>query len=164
LGGFFAVASKEDCVLDLFYGTDYHSHLGTKRGGLTVIGREGMIRDIHNIETSQFRSKFEDDIRRFNGKSGIGAISDTDSQPLLINAHLGQYGIVTVAKINNMQELIDQAFRDRRAHFSEMSGGSISPTELVATLINHGESFPEGIRNAQKKIDGSCSMLILTEA
>ncbi|MBN1781334.1 amidophosphoribosyltransferase [bacterium] len=163
MGGFFAVASKDDCVQDLFYGTDYHSHLGTKRGGLVVMSGESMSRGIHNIENAQFRSKFEDDILEFHGRSGIGVISDTDSQPLLINSHLGQYGIVTVAKINNMKSLIDQAFRNRRAHFSEMSGGSISPTELVATLINHGDTFEEGLRYAQETIDGSCSILLLTE-
>lgn len=162
MGGFFSVASKDDCVTDLFYGTDYHSHLGTKRGGLAVMEENGIRRGIHNIENSQFRSKFEEDILKFKGKLGIGVISDTDSQPLLINSHLGQFGIVTVAKINNMQELIEEAFENRIAHFSEMSGGQISPTEVVATLINQENSFEEGIRYAQEKIDGSCSLLLLT--
>ncbi len=163
MGGFFSVASKEDCVTDLFYGTDYHSHLGTKRGGLAVLGDKGFTRGIHNIENAQFRSKFEDDIFKFKGRSGIGVISDTDSQPLLINSHLGQYGIVTVAKINNMQSLIYEAFQNKIAHFSEMSGGQVSPTELVATLINQGKTYEEGIRFAQEKIEGSCSLLLLTD-
>lgn len=163
MGGFFSVASKDDCVTDLFYGTDYHSHLGTKRGGLAVLGERGIRRGIHNIENSQFRSKFEEDILKFKGNLGIGIISDTDSQPLLINSHLGQFGIVTVAKINNIKALIQEAFENRIAHFSEMSGGQISPTEVVATLINQGETFEDGIRYAQEKIDGSCSLLILTK-
>ncbi|MBN2104141.1 amidophosphoribosyltransferase [bacterium] len=162
MGGFFGVASKDDCILDLYYGTDYHSHLGTKRGGLVVSNAEGMARGIHNIENAQFRSKFDEDLPKFNGNTGIGVISDTDSQPLLINSHLGQYAIVTVAKINNMNALIDQAFRDRRAHFSEMSGGAVSPTELVAMLVNQGDTFKDGIRHAQETIQGSCSFLILT--
>ncbi len=163
MGGFFGVISKTDCVQELFYGTDYHSHLGTKRGGLAVLGPKGIVREIHSIETSQFRSKFEDDIVKLKGNSGIGVISDTDSQPLLIHSHLGRYGIVTVAKINNMQELIDRAFKQRTAHFSEMSGGAVSQTELVATLINRGNSFAEGIRIAQESIEGSCSILLLTD-
>jgi len=163
VGGFFGVISNKDCVQDLFYGTDYHSHLGTKRGGLAVLGSRGIVRGIHNIENSQFRSKFEDDIFKFKGNSGIGVISDTDSQPLLIHSHLGRYGIVTVGKINNMQELINRAFQKRTAHFSEMSGGAISQTELVATLINRGNTFEEGIRHAQESIEGSCSMLLLTD-
>ena len=113
MGGFFAVASRKDCVSDLFYGTDYHSHLGTRRGGLAILGTNGITRGIHNIENDPFRSKFEEDLHKFKGTMGIGAISDTDSQPILINSHLGQYGIVTVAKINNMQALIEQAFRVR---------------------------------------------------
>jgi amidophosphoribosyltransferase len=163
VGGFFAVASRKDCVSDLFYGTDYHSHLGTRRGGLAILGTNGIKRGIHNIENDPFRSKFEEDLHKFKGTMGIGAISDTDSQPILINSHLGQYGIVTVAKINNMQALIEQAFRDRRAHFSEMSGGTISPTELVATLINQADTFHDGIRLAQETIEGSCSLLLLTK-
>lgn len=163
MGGFFGVVSNTDCVNDLFYGTDYHSHLGTRRGGLAVLNPDGITRGIHNIENAQFRSKFEDDILAFSGSSGIGVISDTDSQPLLISSHLGRYGIVTVGKINNMQDLIGQAFRKRTAHFSEMSGGAVSPTELVATLINQADSFAEGLRNAQESIDGSCSILLLTD-
>lgn len=163
MGGFFGVVSTEDCVLDLFFGTDYHSHLGTKRGGLAVLNSGGIVRGIHNIENAQFRSKFEDDLEQFKGNAGIGVISDTDSQPLIINSHLGRYGIVTVGKINNMQDLILQAFRKRTAHFSEMSGGTVSPTELVSTLINRADSFAEGLRHAQESINGSCSILLLTD-
>ena len=162
MGGFFGVVSTKDCVTDLFYGTDYHSHLGTKRAGLAVMGEGCITREIHNIENSQFRSKFEESLVKFEGISGIGVISDSDSQPLLINSHLGNYAIVTVAKINNMNELVQKAFKDRTAHFSEMSGGSISPTELIATLINRKDTFEEGIRYAQKVIEGSCSLLLLT--
>ncbi len=163
MGGYFGIVSKHDCVKSLFYGTDYHSHLGTKRGGLAVLTQKGIMRGIHNIENSQFRSKFEDDILKFRGRSGIGIISDSDSQPLLINSHLGQFGIVTVARINNKDDLIQEAFKHRTAHFSEMSGGTISPTELIATLINRGDTHEEGIRYAQKTIDGSCSVLLLTD-
>lgn len=163
MGGFFGITSRNDCVQDLFYGTDYHSHLGTRRGGLAVLNSNGITRGIHNIENAQFRSKFEDDIFKFNGNAGIGIISDTDSQPLIINSHLGRYGIVTVGKINNMDTLIEAAFRNRTAHFSEMSGGTVSPTELVATLINQSDSFADGIRHAQESIEGSCSMLLLTD-
>ena len=163
MGGFFGVVSKTDCVQDLFYGTDYHSHLGTKRGGLAVLNSKGIVREIHSIENSQFRTKFEHDVLKLHGTSGIGVISDTDNQPLLIHSHLGRYGIVTVGKINNMQELINRAFNQRNAHFSEMSGGAISQTELVATLINRGDTFEQGIRQAQESIEGSCSLLLLTD-
>ena len=157
MGGFFAVASRKDCVSDLFYGTDYHSHLGTRRGGLAILGTNGITRGIHNIENDPFRSKFEEDLHKFKGTMGIGAISDTDSQPILINSHLGQYGIVTVAKINNMQALIEQAFRDRRAHFSEMSGGTISPTELVATLIKPIRfMMASGLRRRRLRVPARC--------
>lgn len=163
MGGYFGIVSQQDCVKSLFYGTDYHSHLGTKRGGLAVLNKKGISRGIHNIENSQFRSKFEDDILKFHGRSGIGIISDTDSQPLLINSHLGRFGIVSVARINNKSSLIRKAFRNKTAHFSEMSGGTISPTEVIATLINHGDTFEEGIRYAQQQINGSCSVLLLTD-
>ncbi len=163
MGGLYGVVSKTDCVGDLFYGTDYHSHLGTRRGGLAVINGSGFNRMIHNIETSQFRSKFEDDIHKMSGTMGIGCISDTEDQPLIICSHLGRYAIVTVGRINNAQELVREAFGRRSAHFSEMSGGEINPTELVATLINGGNSFESGIRKAQEAIEGSCSMLLLTE-
>ena len=163
MGGFFGVVSQEDCVTDLFYGTDYHSHLGTRRGGLAVLGGTGFTRFIHNIENAQFRSKFEDDIQKMSGNMGIGVISDTEAQPLLIGSHLGNYAIVTVGRINNIDELVAEAFGKRSAHFLEMDGGAVNPTELIATLINREESFEIGIRRAQEAIDGSCSILLLTD-
>ena len=163
MGGFFGVVSKEDCVSDLFYGTDYHSHLGTKRGGLATLNAAGFNRFIHNIENSQFRSKFEDDIGKLHGRKGIGVISDTEDQPLLIGSHLGAYAIVTVGRIANAEKLAAEAFSKRTTHFSEMSGGRINPTELVATLINREATFAEGIRRAQQLIEGSCSILLLTD-
>ena len=163
MGGFFGVVHRNDCVNDLFFGTDYHSHLGTRRGGLAVSGKEGIVRYIHDITNAQFRSKFEVDITRLEGKLGIGVISDYEDQPLIIGSHLGPYSIVTVGKINNLDELAEKAFKSRATHFSEMSGGEINPTELVATLINQEESFVAGIRNVQELIDGSCSILILTK-
>ncbi|HUT59607.1 MAG TPA: amidophosphoribosyltransferase [Phycisphaerae bacterium] len=162
MGGFFGAASSEDCVEDLFYGTDYHSHLGTKRGGLAVLNSGGFARSIHSIESAQFRSKFADDIGHMHGRHGIGVISDTEDQPLLIGSHLGLYAIVTVGKITNVEKLKASAFANR-THFSEMSGGQTNPTELVATLINRGATFEEGIRGAQEAMEGSCSMLLLTE-
>ncbi|MHC4982022.1 MAG: amidophosphoribosyltransferase [Planctomycetota bacterium] len=163
MGGFFGVASKEDCVSDLFYGTDYHSHLGTRRGGLAALNSEGFLRFIHNIENAQFRSKFEDDVMKLRGTKGIGAISDTEDQPLLIGSHLGAYAIVTVGKVTNADKLAAEAFSKRATHFSEMSGGKINPTELVATLINREGSFTDGIRRAQELVEGSCSILLLTD-
>ncbi|MFW6066265.1 MAG: amidophosphoribosyltransferase [Planctomycetota bacterium] len=163
MGGFFGVAARTDCVTDLFYGTDYHSHLGTRRGGMATLNEEGFIRFIHDITNSQFRSKFEDDIFRLHGSSGIGVISDNEDQPLIIGSHLGTYAIVTVGAIRNADELARRAFDNRATHFSEMSGGRVNPTELVATLINQGESFTEGIRIAQERIQGSCSILLLTD-
>ncbi len=163
MGGFFGVVSAEDCIADLFYGTDYHSHLGTKRGGLAVWNGDGFIRFIHDITNAQFKSKFENDILKLKGSKGIGAISDYEDQPLLICSHLGNYAIVTVGVIKNLGQLSKEAFRDRLTHFSEMTGGEINPTELVATIINSGSSFEEGIRKAQLKIEGSCSILLLTE-
>jgi amidophosphoribosyltransferase len=163
MGGFFGIASKEDCIGDLFYGTDYHSHLGTKRGGLAVCGPEGFVRIIHSIENDQFRSKFDDDVAGMRGKMGIGVISDTDDQPLLIRSHLGNYAIVTVGVIKNKEDLAKRAFETQRLHFSEMSGGEISPTELIATLINQEGTFAAGITGALDAIQGSCSLLLLTE-
>jgi amidophosphoribosyltransferase len=163
MGGVFGVASKEDCVLDLFYGTDFHSHLGTRRGGLTVLDSKQFTRFIHNIENSQFRSKFEDDISKMKGHLGIGCISDTEDQPLIIGSHLGSYAITTVGRINNINEIVDSAFEKRTAHFSETTGEGFNPTEVVASIINTGESIVEGIRRAQELIDGSCSLLLLTE-
>jgi len=162
MGGIFGVASKEDCIQDLFYGTDYHSHLGTRRGGLAAVNGDGFTRYIHNIENTQFRSKFEDDILKMSGNQGIGCISDTAAQPLIIGSHLGNYAIVTVGIINNTQELVDAAFGRRTTHFLELEGGVINPTELIATLINQEATFEAGIRRAQEAIDGSCSLLLLT--
>ena len=163
MGGLFGVVSKQDCVLDLFYGTDYHSHLGTKRGGLAVKNSDGFSRFIHSIENSQFRSKFEDDIANLEGNQGIGIISDTEDQPVLIRSHLGNYAIVTVGVIQNSDALAKKLFKNRTTHFAELSFGEINPTELVATLINQEASFVDGIKNAQDAIDGSCSLLLLTE-
>ncbi|HOX38620.1 MAG TPA: amidophosphoribosyltransferase [Candidatus Brocadiia bacterium] len=163
MGGFFGIASKQDCIADLFYGTDYHSHLGTKRGGLAALGERGFTRVIHNIENAQFRSKFEDDLPRMRGNTGIGVISDTDDQPLIIGSHLGTYAIVTVGIVKNIQELANAAFRNRTTHFCEMSQGELNQTELVATLINKGATFEEGIALAQNTIKGSCSMMLLTD-
>ena len=162
MGGLFGTISKDDCVSDLFYGTDYHSHLGTRRGGLAVHGSNGFSRSIHNIENNYFRSKFEADLPKFSGNSGIGIISDNDPQPLLIGSHLGTFAIVTVAKINNTEELEQRALKKKR-HFLETSGGVINPTELASMLICEEESIEDGIRNAQEAIHGSCSMLLLTQ-
>lgn len=163
MGGFFGEVSKDDCVLDVYYGTDYHSHLGTKRGGMCILNSTGYSRAIHNIENDYFRSKFEPDLPKFKGNKGIGVISDTDAQPLIIGSHLGNFGIVTVGKINNLEQLGKEAF-DKRLHFSEMSGGEMHPTELVAMLICEGENFVDGIRKAQSVIKGSCSILLLTDS
>ena len=163
MGGFFGVASKSSCVLDLFFGIDYHSHLGTRRGGMAVYDPvKGFDRAIHNIENSPFRTKFEHDVSELEGNSGIGCISDNEPQPLLARSHLGSFAITTVAKINNINELIQKAMSRGHTHFLEMSGGSINPTEMVIALINQKDSFEEGIRYAQEQIDGSCSILILT--
>ncbi len=162
MGGFFGVVSKEDCVNDLFFGTDYHSHLGTKRGGLATKNSDGFSRSIHNIENNYFRSKFDSDLHEFSGNKGIGVISNYDAQPLIFGSHLGRFGIVTVGKINNIVGLAKKAFQ-KKIHFSETSGGDLSPTEIVATLICDEDSFEQGIQNAQEAIKGSCSMLLLTE-
>jgi len=162
MGGFFAVVSQSDCVNDLFFGTDYHSHLGTQRGGLATRHEQGFIRIIHDITNTQFRSKFDYDITRMIGRSGIGVISDYDDQPLIIGSHLGAYAIVTVGAIQNTDELANRAF-STGSHFSEMGKGEVNPTEIAATLINEEATFEDGIRNAQEAIDGSCSMLLLTE-
>ena len=162
MGGLFGEVSKGDCVLDLFYGTDYHSHLGTKLGGLCLKDSKGYSRSIHNIENDYFRSKFEADVAGLKGNIGIGVISDTDSQPLIIGSHLGTFAIVTVGTIKNLKELGEQAYR-KKVHFSEMSGGELHPTELVAMLICEADSFVEGIVKAQEAIQGSCSLLLLTE-
>ena len=162
MGGFFAVVSESDCVQDLFFGTDYHSHLGTQRGGLATRNEQEFTRFIHDITNTQFRSKFEDDIAKMHGNSGIGVISDYDDQPLVIGSHLGTYAIVTVGVVQNAAQLANKAFQ-KGSHFSEMGKGFVNPTELVATLINEAATFEDGIRNAQEAIEGSCSMLLLTE-
>jgi amidophosphoribosyltransferase len=162
MGGFFGVVSKSDCVNEVFFGTDYHSHLGTRRGGMAVCNGDGVKRYIHDITNAQFRSKFEPDLHRLQGRTGIGVISDYEDQPLLIGSHLGTYAIVTVGRIANLEELTRAAFK-HSTHFSEMSGDEVNPTELVATLINQEATFEDGIRNVQEKIKGSCSILLLTE-
>jgi amidophosphoribosyltransferase len=162
MGGLFGVAAKQECVLDLFYGTDYHSHLGTRRGGMAVLNGDGFTRSIHNIENSPFRTKFEDDLAKFHGSTGIGCISNAASQPLIIGSHLGTFAIATTGRLIYKAELVDRLFRQRTTHFSEMSGGKINSTELVATLINRQESFVQGIHSAQQAIEGACSMLLLT--
>ncbi|MEE1077270.1 MAG: phosphoribosyltransferase family protein [Acutalibacteraceae bacterium] len=164
MGGFFAVASKESCVLDLFYGTDYHSHLGTRRGGMAVYGKDGFNRSIHNIQNSPFRTKFENDVENdLKGNLGIGCISDFEPQPLLVHSHLGSFSITTVGKINNPDELVKECFQSGHTHFLEMSGGSINPTEITAALINQKSTIVEGLQFAQEKIEGSMTILILTE-
>ena len=161
MGGLFGVFSNTNCVVDLFYGTDYHSHLGTRRGGLAVKNGDGFQRFIKNITTTQFRSKFEKDIIKMHGNKGIGVISDYDDQPLIINSHLGIFAICTVGKINNLEDLAKEALNDG-SHFSEMHGGEINPTEMVATIISQGSTFEEGIQKAQNMIEGSCTFLLLT--
>lgn len=164
MGGFFGVVSREDCVMDLFFGVDYHSHLGTRRGGMAVYSKEaGFQRAIHNIENSPFRTKFEKDVNEMSGIMGIGCISDNEPQPLIVRSHLGNYAITTVGRINNESDLIRSAFEKGSTHFLEMSGGRVNATELVASLINQKDSIPEGIRYAQEQIDGSMSMLLLTK-
>ena len=163
MGGFFGTISKGACITDLFYGTDYNSHLGTRRGGMATYDKEeGFTRSIHNLENSYFRTKFEGELGKFQGNSGIGVISDTDAQPLLMNSHLGRFALVTVAKINNIEALAEKLLA-QNMHFSEFSSGKINPTELVALLINQGSNFVEGIENVYREIKGSCSMLLLTE-
>jgi amidophosphoribosyltransferase len=163
MGGFFGIASRNICVEDVFYGTDYHSHLGTKRGGMAVVGSKGLVRVIHNIESAQFRSKFDSDLERLGGRIGIGVISDTDDQPVLIRSHLGNYAIATVGVIKNADTLAREGFQKRRIHLTEMGSGDINPTEVVASLINREDSFEAGIGRALAEIEGSCSLLILTE-
>ena len=163
MGGIFGVASKSSCVLDLFFGIDYHSHLGTRRGGMAVYDeKKGFDRAIHNIENSPFRTKFDRDVAELEGNLGIGCISDNEPQPLLVRSHLGNFAITTVGKINNMDELIAHSFKNGSTHFLEMSGGSVNPTEMVASLINQKGNMIEGIRYAQDMIEGSMTMLILT--
>ncbi|MBN2948904.1 MAG: amidophosphoribosyltransferase [Blautia sp.] len=163
MGGFFGVASKEACNLDLFYGTDYHSHLGTRRGGMATYGSDGWKRAIHNIENSPFRTKFEKDVDTMNGNIGIGCISDYDPQPILIQSHMGCFGITTVGKINNADQLIRNLYENGHTHFQSMTNGQINSTELVAALICKKDSFVEGIRYVQSVVEGSMTLLLLTE-
>ncbi len=163
MGGFFGTISQESCVNDLFYGTDYNSHLGTKRAGLVTFDEvDGFSRSIHSLERDYFRTKFEDELDNFSGNQGIGVISDTDPQPIIVNSHLGRYAVTTVARITNLEE-IAQELLAKRMHLSEQSTNKLNQTELVALLINMGDSYLEGIRLVQQKIKGSCSMLVLTE-
>ncbi|MDE6333545.1 MAG: amidophosphoribosyltransferase, partial [Muribaculaceae bacterium] len=163
MGGFFGAISKKECINDIFYGTDYNSHLGTKRAGLVTFDPEsGFNRTIHSIERDYFRSKFEDELDRFVGCQGLGVISDTDPQPIIVNSHLGRYAVVTVAKVNNIREIAAELLAERM-HFSELSANNINQTELIALLINMGRDFVDGINLVYRKIKGSCSMLILTE-
>ena len=165
MGGFFAAALKNDCVFDLYFGTDYHSHLGTRRAGMAVFdGKEGFNRAIHNIENSPFRTKFESDFHDMKGNTGIGCISDYEPQPLIVRSHHGTYAITTVGKINNIEELSESVIKASGTHFLEMSGGSINATELTAALINQKDNIIDGIKYAQETIDGSMTMLILTPA
>jgi len=162
MGGLFGIVSRNRCVADLFYGTDYHSHLGTRRGGMAVFNANGLQRSIHNLENNYFRTKFESELASFDGNLGIGVISDTDPQPLIIGSHLGTFGIVTVGRINNLDDLVKKAFA-RRSYFSDTTNGVTNPTEMVAKLICDEESFVAGIRKVQESIKGSCSLLLLTE-
>ena len=163
MGGFFGVASKEDCMFDLFFGTDYHSHLGTRRAGMAVYDpKKGFDRAIHNIENSPFRTKFDKDVSSMKGHIGIGCISDYEPQPLIVRSHHGTYAIVTVGKINNTEKIVEQLFRGGHSHFLEMSGGDVNATEVVASVINQKENLIEGIQYAQEVIDGSMTMLIMT--
>lgn len=163
MGGFFGAVTKENCVFDVFYGTDYHSHLGTRRAGMVMYGEKGFDRAIHNIENSPFRTKFADDVNNMSGSMGIGCISDYEAQPLLIRSKLCTYAITTVGKINNVDELLEKVFANSHLHFFEMSGGEVNTTELVAAIINQKETLLEGIKYAQEVIDGSMTMLILTK-
>lgn len=162
MGGIFACSSKSNCVNEVFYGTDYLSHLGTRRGGIATLDKDGIHRSIHSLENAYFRNKFEPELAELTGNLGIGAISDTDAQPIVLFSHLGKFAIVTVGKINNIDELVREVF-SQNIHLSETSGGGPSPTEIAGTLISLRDSFEEGISYAQSRIKGSCSMLVLTE-
>ena len=163
MSGFFGVASKENCVLDVFFGVDYHSHLGTRRGGMAIHGEKGFARAIHNIENSPFRTKFEKDIEEFDGNLGIGCISDNEAQPLLVKSHLGSFAITTVGRINNLEELQSLCFERGGTHFLEMSTGEVNPTELIASLINHKATIVEGLQYVQSLVKGSMSILLMTQ-
>lgn len=164
MGGFFGVASQQDCVFDLFFGIDYHSHLGTRRGGMAVYGEAGFNRAIHNIENAPFRTKFDKDVNEMKGYFGIGCISDYEPQPLIVRSHHGTYALTTVGRINNSNQLVQQLFDRGHSHFMEQSGGEINATELVASLINQKENLVEGIRYALETVDGSLSILLMNQA
>lgn len=164
MGGFFGTISRRDCVYDVFFGTDYHSHLGTRRAGLAFYDKQkGFQRQIHSIENTPFRTKFDNDIVKFSGNAGIGSISDTDPQPLLVRSHLGMFAIATVGIINNAEELVEKTFSGPGNQFMAMSSGKVNSTELTAALINRADNLVDGIRYAQETIDGSCTMLLLFE-
>lgn len=163
MGGFFGVASKNDCVFDLFFGVDYHSHLGTRRGGMAVYGENGFDRSIHNIENSPFRTKFDHEANTMKGNLGIGCISDYEAQPLIVKSHHGTFAITTVGKINNIDEIIKDEFSHGNIHFLEMSGGEVNPTELVASIINQKENLIDGIKHAIDIIDGSLTLLLMND-
>ncbi len=163
MSGFFGCASRRDCVNDVFYCTDYHSHLGTKRAGMCFYDGEKFVRSIHSLENGYFRNKFEDDLPRFAGSLlGIGVISDYESQPITVTSHLGRFSVVSVARIENMEEIVDQLLSEN-VQFSELSGSEINPTELISIIISRSKTFKDGIENVQRLVKGSCSMLILTE-
>lgn len=163
MGGFFGVAAQENCTFDLFFGVDYHSHLGTRRGGMAVYGKDGFNRAIHNIENSPFRTKFDKDMQEMSGYYGIGCISDYEPQPLIVRSHHGTYALTTVSKINNVKELSEMLFDSGHSHFLEMSGGDINATELIASLINQKQNLIEGIRYAMDQVDGSVSLLLMNQ-
>jgi amidophosphoribosyltransferase len=163
VGGFFGVASKSDCVADLFYGTDYHSHLGTSRGGMVVRGEQGFKRNIHDIANSPFRTKFEPDLYKHVGNMGLGVISDYEDQPMLIGSHHGRYAIATVGRLDNLQQLAEEILRKQAVHYSEMKGNEFNQTEVVASLINQQDTLVDGLRHVHQKVAGSCSVLLLTD-
>lgn len=163
MGGFFGVASKEDCVLELFYGVDYHSHLGTRRGGMATYGEEGFNRAIHNIENSPFRTKFDRDVGEMKGNLGIGCISDFEPQPLLFGSKIGSFALTFVGKVNNSEELLENLYQNSNAHFQEMTTGNVNVTELIAALICEKDSFVEGIRYVQEIVEGSLTLMLMTK-
>ena len=163
MGGIFGVISKRNCVLELFYGVDYHSHLGTRRGGMATYGPEGFNRAIHNIENSPFRTKFERDVQEMGGNMGIASISDYEPQPLLIQSHLGSFAIATVGKINNFEPLLRDVYGHGNTHFQEMTSGQVNATELVASLICRKDTIADGIRYVQESVDGSMTLLLMTK-
>jgi amidophosphoribosyltransferase len=163
MGGFFGVVSKDDCVADLFFGTDYHSHLGTCRGGMVVRIKDGFKRNIHDISNTPFRTKFEEDLPKYKGGIGLGVISDYEDQPLLIRSHHGPYAIITVGRVNNLEGLAKAAVMEHSTHFSELKGNEYNQTEVVASLINQADTIVDGLRNVHDKVDGSCSVLILND-